>query len=628
MCTYAKDLFTILDECKTEPLYVPFSSEDKSVRDYVRDSNTVTHDKHQMFDYDHLLYNGHLVKRLRLSVNTPEIRSDGVNSFSCGKIFIRKGTRPQGYFKVSQNAADFYNLNKDVCLNYEVDADKCVVVKGCFDTNKHTLQRTAIPVDIRDDLKVLPTYKDFLNSKKAIMATIRKMKIEELSCPQFTESLYSHFKKESLPGFTQQYINGINTKAAAFKTSSIAAKDIYSTLDKISKASHSQLVNEFIINKPKTKGLYTIGARNKRDLTYDEMELGGSRAVHMPELHNEISIAGWIDAINDSIKANSRGPIYIGNSITTFERYERDLKNNKSFLEGDWRKFDSTYRVLGIIICACITRLYYPKYSKRADVHFYWIFYLHLIKDYYMPGGNVIRILNGLPSGTKCTSIWNSIFNLYSLLECCNHLNYSKLNFAVGGDDFVIMSKMNFSDIDVERVSEASSRIGMEFKFLLIKSTESSKISDFPFFYKYTVRRGLPTLSPAILLERILCPFNINIKTNVEYLEFLNALIPALGHPSSTLLIFYALYKNTYNRVYSNTLNFNKLSIGDVFKLHKNSYRTFRYAYKRRSSLDEVTTHYNSINLLPSRISFKDVKCINNILLNVDKKNIKTFYFS
>lgn len=628
MCKYAKDLFTILDKTKREPLLVPYSGKDKIVSEYVKNGKFVGQDNTRTYDYDYVFKNGHLCKRLKLHVNQPEIISDGENSYTCGKIHVRTGSRPQGYFKSPQNACDFYNLNKLLINHYDIDVDRNVIVNGCFDTNKHILQRTAIPENVTKDLARLPTYDDFVSNKNAIMAVVRKMKIEKLSCPQFTDCLMSHFKPDSQPGFTQFVINGKKTKRSAYRTSSVAAKRIFKILDNIATNKSDILVDEFVKNKPLSKGLYTIGARNKRDYEYEDFELATSRAVHMPEFHNEISISGWVDAINDQIKARSQGPLYIGNSITTYERLEKDLAKNISFVEGDWRRFDSTYRVLGLIVCVCITRLYFHERSRRADVHFYWMFYLHVIKDYYIPGGNVIRILNGLPSGTKFTSIWNSVFNLYSLLICCRKLDYKKLNFAVGGDDFVIMNKSVFTEDDVYDINKTAPELGMEFKFLDIKTCESNSISNFPYFYKYSVRNGLPILSPKILLERILCPFNKKIKSSIEYFEFLNSLMPALGHPNTAHLIYYSIYKNTYNRIYRNGFeNFKAMTVGQVYKMHKESYRSFRYAYKRRTSLDEVIVNYSGINLRFKQFSKYDNFCVRNLLINLDEKNIRRYVF-
>lgn len=619
MCSYAKDLFYILDNCKHEPLILPKFDSDMVVKDFVGDNKIKVESLRSNFDYDYILNNGHLTKRAKRRRHGPQIKSNNVTSFNLGKINVRKGTRPQGYFKSPQNAFDFYNQNKKVFDNYEVDLNKNVVVSGCFDTNKHTIQATAIPKDVSEANKRLPTFDDFLYYKKQIMSVVRKLKIKEIGMPTFEESLNSHFRAESQPGFLQYHINGIKTKRKAFKTSSKAAQKIYKKLDRISLFSRKELVKQFVKYKPDSKGLYTIGARNKRDYTYEDFELATSRAVHMPEFHNEIVTAGWIDGINDAIKLDKRGPIYIGNSIASFERYERDILSNNSYVEGDWRKYDSTIRVLALIICCCISRIYYRLYSKRADVHFYWIFYLHLIKDYYLPGGYVVRILNGLPSGTKCTTVWNSFFNLFALLNCCKHINSKTLNFAVGGDDFVIMCTNKLVEHDVEKIIENSSELGMEFKFCDLKSIESKSINDFPFFYKYTVKNGKPVSKAEILLERLFCPFNVKIKSSIEYFQFLDAQLPSLGFPSSTHLLYYSIYANTYNRVYNKFNNFTRMKISDVYKTHLASYGCYRYSFKRRTTIDDGLPHFKGFYLYDDEFSKFENKCVNSCLVNKNK---------
>lgn len=45
--------------------------------------------------------------------------------------------------------------------------------------------------------------------------------------------------------------------------------------------------------------IYTIGARNKRDYSYEDGETASSRIVHMPEFHAELTSSVWTDAITD-----------------------------------------------------------------------------------------------------------------------------------------------------------------------------------------------------------------------------------------------------------------------------------------------------------------------------------------
>lgn len=635
-------MFKILDKCKDEPLYLSSDGSEKVVKEIVKENTIEETYSRSIYDFEYVLLNGHMSKRAKVrtsyfsgkdgfvrSKQAPgcSFKFDNVNSLKCGKIHIRKGTRPQTYFKAPQNAFDFYNMNKEVFDAYAFDLNKSVVVNGCYETNRHTLEQTAIQSNAAPELRVLPTYEEFLKYKDVILTIVDKLKIQQIGNPIFEQCLMSHFKPDSQPGFTQVFLNNNHTKLKAFKTSSKVARNIYNKLNNIANVAHKHLVDEFIKNKPKVKGLYSIGARNKRDYTYENYELASSRAVHMPEFHNEIVISAWMDGVNESLKLNTRGPLYIGNSITTYERLERDIKNNTSHIEGDWKRFDSTYRIMSLIVCTCITRLYYPLFSKRADVHFFWIFYVHLIKDYYIPGGYVIRILNGLPSGTKCTSIWNSIFNLFALLNCCSFLNFKKLNFAVGGDDFIIMYKDKVTEQDVQTISDNSAKLGMKFKFCVLKDINSNNVSDFPFFYKYSVKNSLPIAKPVFLMERILAPQNLKIKSNIEYLIFLDAQLPTLGYPSTTHLLFYSIYKNTYNRVFSSYDSKFKMTIKRIFKMHYDSYNTYRYSYKKRTSCDDDTFTFENLKIVNKPATKNEKLQIARLMCNKDKVKVFEYKF-
>jgi hypothetical protein len=71
----------------------------------------------------------------------------------------------------------------------------------------------------------------------------------------------------------------------------------------------------------------------------------------------------------------------------------------------------------------------------------YWLYVLDsvVIKDYVLLGGCIIRILNGLPSGSKATTIIGSLVNLFILCECTIAQGIRLFKCVVGGDDFLII---------------------------------------------------------------------------------------------------------------------------------------------------------------------------------------------
>src|SRR5688500_13464265 len=151
----------------------------------------------------------------------------------------------------------------------------------------------------------------------------------------------------------------------------------------------------------------------------------------------------WHLVITSTIKYNRSGPIYINNSIADYVRYEKDMRNANFFLEGDWKRFDSTLYARICMTALSILRLYYHKDDIRADAFILFMIDRLIVKDYYTPGGKLIRMVHGLPSGTKCTSLLGSIINLLCLNYCLEKVNTKNFYFAVGGDDFVIFSRIN-----------------------------------------------------------------------------------------------------------------------------------------------------------------------------------------
>lgn len=315
----------------------------------------------------------------------------------------------------------------------------------------------------------------------------------------------------------------------------------------------------------------------------------------MPEFHNEI------DEISDLLQRKKNCPIFIGNSITTYERYKKVLDNHVSFIEGDWKRYDSTIRLVNLIISTAIMRLFYNVNNVRADYYFYFIFRCIAVKDYYTPGGKVKRLLHGLPSGTKCTTVLNSINNLFCLNVITNSVNSKELLYVVGGDDFVILCRRILKDYEIESFMAKTKLLGMELKFCDVKDIDSDKLSDFPYFYKYSVRDGLPIVAPTTI------PWNKKYNTNSELLEFLDTLFANIGYPNTTHLPFYGYYCYIYNLISKEfSLDRSKLKISDVYKRHLNEYEMYRYSYKKRSSLDNGL--FLNLNLSTSRALHKFTK--------------------
>lgn len=565
------------------------------------------------FGFRYVLKDGRMLRK-KVGKDEKNFLTDGKNSFtSVNKAKIRIGTRPQQYKKAPEPASTFFNYNRSLFESNEVDLDKAVVVSGCFDTNRVTLQRTAIPECDEWDATSIPTKESIAPLKKAIKATVRKMRIEILNSPRFDDVLNCKFNENTKPGFTADNVLRKRRKKDAISDSIVAANRIWYNIESIANKAKKKLrkddslesveliVNAFIENPPPGTNIYDVGARGKRDVTYEDGEFASSRAVHMPEFHNEIVMAPWIDSITSLIKSTRRGPIYIGNSIADYVRYEKDLQKGKSFLEGDWKRFDSTLYCRVCMIAISIMRLYYPENDVRADAFFVFMMERLVVKDYYFPGGRIVRMIHGLPSGTKCTSLLGSIINLLCLNYCIEKFNPKNFFFAVGGDDFVVICSKSITNFDIERIIERSTSLGMVFKFLKEKFLDAENLRDMPYFYKYTVRNGLPYVNTSDILERVFIPWNKNYGSSLKYLNFLEDQFPQLGYPNASLLPFYSIYVNVFRRVHKKT----KITVGSVYAMHFKLFEKYTsklYFKSLSDKKDEIftflkNTDYSKLNM-------------------------------
>lgn len=545
------------------------------------------------FGFRYHFLNGRIHRKL-VPKDETKFKSDNIcSSISRDKSSIRVGSRRQRYSKAPERCYQFFHKNKQLFLGNDVDLDKGVNVEGNFDTNRVILQRTATPTDINSDAISYPNDRSFKLLSKSVKSVVRKLGIITLQSPNFDSTLNCKFHAKTKAGFSSEYILGYKNKLESVSASVTAAKRIWNRLNaiaadvsyvKVSSYKERLAVCSEMYKEIPGRGLYDIGARNKRDLTYDEGELCSSRVIHMPEFHNEIVIAPWIDDITLHIKNKTYGPIYIGNSISDFTRLERDMQRSKSYIEGDWKRFDSSIYMRICFLAVGILRQYYDAFDARADIFFLFLIDRLIIKNYYLPGGKVVRILHGLPSGTKCTALLGSIINLICLNYCLEKFGNKNFSFAVGGDDFLIFSKVSLSESMLEIFKERSNDLGMTFKVVSEKKIDAKFTNDLPSFFKYSIRNGNPILRTQDSLQRIFFPWNKNYGSCLKYMSFLEDQLPALGYPNASLLPFYSIYCNIFNSL---KLNKEPISIGYVYKKHFSLYKKYTL-YKFRRDSDEI----------------------------------------
>lgn len=447
-------------------------------------------------------------------------------------------------------------MHKPILEEFGIDIDKVVTINGCFKTNKSTLQRTMIPPS-NSKFSSRPNLKLLLKKEIAIKAAIRKLKIPTLCKCEIDDIQTSKFNMNTYAGFTYDEYLQKPTKREAINDALFIARKRWKNITKANK--ESRLINRNEIF-PHT---FSVGARNKREDSYENGEEVKSRAVHMPEFHGELCDCPWIDQISDYVKEIGKGPIYIGNNLAKYDRLYKDFYKCSQVIEGDVVKFDSSLFINDIIIAVSLARLYYDINDEEIDNHFIAIFDTIGIKDYITPGGYVYRLIHGLPSGVKSTSIFGSFINLINLLHVTRKFSHKNINFSVGGDDFLIGIKDGKHDELIDYITKEGESIGYEFKLLTEKSFSSKSFDDRPTFYKYTIDRNEPVVPTKVIIERMLFPWNKKYSNNADVLKFLHDLIPSLGAPRTSCFLFYKLYSTIYEQVTGS-----KISIERVYSMH------------------------------------------------------------
>lgn len=507
-------------------------------------------------------YNDHLTPYLHYSKDKL-FSTDNVSSFlHKRKSDVRVGTRRQRFFKPPEVATDFYNSFPELFNQFEdFDLNRHFVVEGCFETNRHTIQEQMHCTNF--DGAGFPNISHYNLMEVALRDSVRKLQIEEFKGVDISDIREFDFNLDTKPGFRYEHYLLKESKRDCVNEAVYLAEERYMNIVNATKEGRRVNRDEII------PGIYTIGARNKRETEPEVGENLVSRAVHMPEFHVELHGGIFCDLITTDIVEKQKGPIFIGNSFLKSERFESLLNDNFCAIEGDWKKFDSTLCNALVIMALSICRCYFPE-GDLYDNHFIAILDSLVIKDYHVVGGSVYRLLHGLPSGSKWTNLLGSKINLIALNYTFSNIKYNERSFAVGGDDFVVFSKneiYNFESLLDIAVSKAE-LIGMNFKFLKQKLFKNSNnIDDYPVFYKYTVFKGNSIIPCDAILERTLSPWNKKYYNNYDILIFLDNILPSLGFPSSGCFIYYYFYQYVYFR-----LTGKKISLNTLITKHFNVY--------------------------------------------------------
>lgn len=97
------------------------------------------------------------------------------------------------------------------------------------------------------------------------------------------------------------------------------------------------------------------------------------------------------------------------------------------------------------------------------------------------------RLIYGLPSDVKSTSLLESIINLLALGYCVGRKKIKESSFVVDGNDFIITFNKSLNDVGINRIQARVEVLGTTFKFLERKDIRAKNIHDRPCFYKSTI---------------------------------------------------------------------------------------------------------------------------------------------
>jgi hypothetical protein len=469
---------------------------------------------------------------------------DNKGSYYVGRHTIRRSSQQSEVRMPSAIALHFFNefqvffKNK---INFNLNYKK--ICTGAYDTNIHVLQQTMKECDENpihlDDFNI-HSINDWKEPLKRALSIIKPPTFDP---PEIEDILSCMFNPTANSGIQYgEFSRGGKKKDVADIIAFVAKKQMH-IIDRKSDR------GEYITSDDIIQNWYDVGARNKKNdvVPSDTEKKFFSRVVHMPSAHAEVIVALLVDPITIWFKEKARGPLYIGNSITRWNRFYRDLCKGDSAIEGDYSRHDSTIRVFFLTLAVCVLRTFYPPGIRMDN---YFLFFLHtiVVKDYVVDGGFIFRITQGLPSGSKATSLLGSIVNLLVQIKVLSELGIKNVIFAIGGDDFVAIIKGNIDKVrGIEFSSEYIRRL-YSYGFIIkpdeLKITDCfpENIMDCPSFYKYCIHKGHPAIRPDHICERFLIPWEKEYNSAKDILKFLNSLIPCLGVPGSHLIPFYYYY--------------------------------------------------------------------------------------
>lgn len=184
------------------------------------------------------------------------IYTDGYNSKELGRSTIRNSSRRQKFQKPPLSSIVQYALNQEIFDEFDVNINKCVVVNGCYETNRQTLKRQLIPISKDGDFFKYPTMDNLSQFDESVKALFRKVKqLGIIETQIFSDIFSTQVSPLKKPGFRFEEEFQYKTKKEAVKSALKLGRKRWNVSKKF--------LNKDVKREKIFPGVYTIGARKK-----------------------------------------------------------------------------------------------------------------------------------------------------------------------------------------------------------------------------------------------------------------------------------------------------------------------------------------------------------------------------
>lgn len=140
------------------------------------------------------------------------LKTDGVNSIGLKKHPVRNSTRRQHFARAPIRSLEIFHKYEEVFKKFDVDISRGINCKGCWETNRHTLQRQLIPETL-GSFSDLPDASSSSYLDESVKNVLRKLKMSVLHTCDIDDLNFCEFNPDTYPGFRfSEYLMAVQKK--------------------------------------------------------------------------------------------------------------------------------------------------------------------------------------------------------------------------------------------------------------------------------------------------------------------------------------------------------------------------------------------------------------------------------